>query len=30
MNDYKIKLYDCKNGHNIENILLEEYVKHKK
>jgi len=23
--DYKIKLYDCKNGHNIENILLEEY-----
>ena len=25
MNDYKIKLYDCKNGHNIENILLEEY-----
>jgi len=25
MNDYKIKLYDCKNGHNIENLLLEEY-----
>ena len=24
-NDYKIKLYDCKNGHNIENILLEKY-----
>ena len=24
-NDYKIKLYDCKNGHNIENISLEEY-----
>ena len=23
--DYKIKLYDCKNGHNIDNILLEEY-----
>jgi len=23
--DYKIKLCDCKNGHNIENILLEEY-----
>ena len=23
--DYKIKLYDCKNGHNMENILLEEY-----
>ena len=25
INDYKIKLYDCKNGHNIDNILLEEY-----
>jgi len=24
-NDYKIKLYDCKNGHYKENILLEEY-----
>ena len=24
-NDYKIKLYDCKNGHNIENISLEDY-----
>ena len=24
-NDYKIKLYDCKNGHNIKNILLEKY-----
>ena len=24
-NDYKLKLYDCKNGHNIENISLEEY-----
>ena len=25
INDYKIKLYDCKNKHKIENILLEEY-----
>ena len=25
LNDYKIKLYECKNGHNIENLLLEEY-----
>jgi len=25
INDYKIKLYGCKNGHNIDNILLEEY-----
>ena len=25
INDYKINLYDCKNGHNINNILLEEY-----
>ena len=24
-NDYKMKLYDCKNGHTIENISLEEY-----
>ena len=24
-NDYRIKLYDCKNGNNIENISLEEY-----
>ena len=23
--DYKIELYDCKNKHNINNILLEEY-----
>ena len=23
--DYKIKLYECKNKHNIDNILLEEY-----
>ena len=23
--DYKINLYNCKNGHNIENILLSEY-----
>ena len=23
--NYKIKLYDCKNKHNIKNILLEEY-----
>ena len=23
--DYKIELYDCKNNHNINNILLEEY-----
>jgi len=23
--DYKINLYDCKNGHKIENILLNEY-----
>ena len=25
INDYKIKLYECKNRHNIDNILLEEY-----
>ena len=25
INDYKIKLYECKNNHNIDNILLEEY-----
>jgi hypothetical protein len=25
INDYKIKLYECKNKHNIDNILLEEY-----
>jgi len=25
INDYKIKLYDCKNKHEINNILLEEY-----
>jgi len=25
INNYKIKLYDCKNGHNINNILLNEY-----
>ena len=23
--DYKIELYDCKNNHKIDNILLEEY-----
>ena len=23
--DYKIKLYGCKNNHNLDNILLEEY-----
>lgn len=25
MSNYRIKLYDCKNGNNIENISLEEY-----
>ena len=25
INDYKVKLYDCKNEHIIDNILLEEY-----
>ena len=25
INDYKINLYECKNKHNIDNILLEEY-----
>jgi len=25
MNDYKIKLYDCKKNHEINNILLDEY-----
>ena len=25
INDYKISLYDCKNNHNIDNLLLEEY-----
>ena len=25
--DYIIELYDCKNGHNIKNILLDEYEK---
>ena len=30
INDYKIKLYDCKNGHNIDNILFEEYEKYTK
>ena len=25
INDYKIKLYDCKNKHEIDNILLDEY-----
>ena len=25
MNDYKIYLYDCKNGHRKNNILLEEF-----
>lgn len=25
--DYKIDLYDCKNGHKINNILLEEFTK---
>ena len=27
INNYKIKLYDCKNGHIIENIKLNEYEK---
>ena len=27
INDYKIELYDCRNGHNIKNILLNEYEK---
>ena len=30
INDYKIKLYDCKNGHIIDNILIEEYEKTQK
>ena len=25
--DYIIELYDCKNGHNIKNILFDEYEK---
>ena len=25
INDYKIKLYDCKNNHEINNILLDEF-----
>jgi len=25
--DYKIKLYECKNGHNIDNILFNEFKK---
>ena len=25
INDYKITLYDCKNSHKIENLLLKEY-----
>ena len=27
INDYIVELYDCKNGHNIKNILLNEYEK---
>ena len=27
INDYKIELYNCINGHNIKNILLNEYGK---
>ena len=26
-NEYKIKLYGCKNGHNIDNILIDEFEK---
>ena len=25
--DYKINLYECKNGHSLKNILLKEYEK---
>ena len=25
INNYKIELYDCKNGHKIKNILLDKY-----
>ena len=28
--DYKIKLHDCKNGHNLDNILFDEYNKTQK
>ena len=28
--DYKIRLHNCKNGHNIENILFDEYNKTQK
>ena len=28
INNYKIKLYDCKNGHIIENIKLDEFKNH--
>jgi len=27
INDYKITLYDCKNGHKINKILLDEFAK---
>ena len=27
INDYIIQLYNCKNEHNIKNILLNEYEK---
>ena len=27
VNNYKIKLYECKNGHSINNILLDEFEK---
>jgi hypothetical protein len=28
--NYKINLYDCKNKHNINNILFEEFIKTQK
>ena len=30
MKNYRIKLFDCKNGHEKENIKLEEFVKYQK
>ena len=27
LNEYKIDLYECKNGHRIDNILLDEFEK---
>ena len=30
MENYKIKLFDCKNGHKMENIKLDEYMDYQK